>query len=456
MPDYQKTNTLIVFSESFEGRDYLRNRVNEYGFNAVCFEKEVICFDNFKSLAPKIVIAQTDSRQVVWRFIFSICAMGLDSPLLIVSDNIKAEAFSMNGVEISLHFTTIRSQGDRLSEIIPDIIENQQNTGYKAHIPLFLGEAAAIEEIRSMLPSIANSLDPVLIIGEQGTGKELLVRSIAGISKDESLIIKIDCGELHPQMMINGWLERLIATESDSKPVTIFFDGIHLMSKEIQAEILLIMEEADNWKTSQNATKPRDIRIFAASEVIIEDLVRNGEFRKDLFYRLNVIPIHMPPLRDRKEDITLLMDYFIINAGAASKKCIMIPSHKTRDSLYLYHWPGNVEELKTYMGRISTDGNESCIFANNNIPKVRKNTREYFLKSASVEDLPKPNEIKNFLPDMQDLSLKGICEKFVSRTEKKLMQKALETTNWNRKKAAELLNISYKSMLNKMKAYDIV
>ncbi len=456
MPNYQQANTLVIYSESFEGRDYLRNRLNDYGFNAVCFEKEAICFDNFKSLAPKIVIAQTDSSQVVWRFIFSIYAMELDSPLLIVSDNIKAETFSTNGVEIPLYCTTMNSQGDRLIEIIPDILENQQNAGGNTYLPLFLGEAAAIKEIRSMLPSIADSLDPVLIIGEQGTGKELLVRLIAGISKNENLFIKIDCGELKPEMLINGCLERLIATESDSKPVTIFFDGIHLMSKEIQAEILLILEEADNWKTSQNITKPRDIRIIAASEVIIEDLVRNDEFRKDLFYRLNVIPIHMPPLRDRKEDITLLMDYFVIKAGAGNKKCIMIPSHKARDALCLYHWPGNVEELKTYMGRVSIDGNESCIFANNNIPKVRKNTREYFIKSASVEDLPKPNEIKSFLPDMQDLSLKGICEKFVARTEKKLMQKALETTNWNRKKAAELLNISYKSMLNKMKAYDIV
>ncbi len=308
-----------------------------------------------------------------------------------------------------------------------------------------------------MLPSIADSLDPVLIIGEKGTGKELLVRLVAaGNTKDENFIIKIDCGELHPEMLSNGWLDRLIISESDSKSITIFLDGIHLMPMEIQAKILLIMERADNWKTQENATKPRDIRIIAASEVMIEDLVRNGEFRKDLFYRLNVIPIHMPPLRDRKEDITLLMDYFIIKAGAAIKKCIMIPSHKVRDSLYLYHWPGNVEELKTYMRRVSITGNESCIFANNNIPKVRKNTREYFFKTASVEDLPKPNEIKSFLPDMQDLSLKGTCEKFVSRTEKKLMQKALETTNWNRKKAAQLLNISYKSMLNKMKAYDIV
>jgi len=125
--------------------------------------------------------------------------------------------------------------------------------------------------------------------------------------------------------------------------------------------------------------------------------------------------------------------------------------------MYRYHWPGNVEELKTYMRRISMAGNESCILANSIMPKVRsKNTREFFLNSSCLDELPKHHEIKSFLSDTSELSLKYICEEFVSRTEKRLMQKALESTNWNRKKAAKLLDISYKSMLNKMKTYDIV
>lgn len=149
------------------------------------------------------------------------------------------------------------------------------------------------------------------------------------------------------------------------------------------------------------------------------------------------------------------MDHFIIRAAAGSKKSIIIPSRQARDSLYMYHWPGNVDELKTYMDRIVAEGNEECIFANRNLPQAKTDLRGYFLQSAGVENLPKPHEIKNSLSDLRDMSLKKVCEEFVTRTEKKLMKKALESTNWNRKKAAELLNISYKSMLNKMKAYDI-
>ena len=164
----------------------------------------------------------------------------------------------------------------------------------------------------------------------------------------------------------------------------------------------------------------------------------------------------MPPLRDRKADIPLLMDYFLIRACAAGQRSMLIPSQKALDALYLHHWPGNVDELKTYMQRVAAAGNESCIFDNYRIPKPRKNSLEYFLKAAGGEDLPKIHEIKSSLTDMRNLSLKKVCEEFVARTEKKLMQKALESTNWNRKKAAQLLNISYKSMLNKIKVYDII
>jgi DNA-binding NtrC family response regulator len=246
-----------------------------------------------------------------------------------------------------------------------------------------------------------------------------------------------------------------LAKDAASKPATLFFSNIHLVSKEIQSEILLVIERADIRQTRQKTAMSRDARIIAACEPVIQERLKADGFRKDLYYRLNVIPIHVPPLRDRKDDISLLMDYFTIKFCADNQKSIMIPSQKVRDALYLYQWPGNVDELKTYMRRIAAAGNEACIFDNYHIPKPRKNTREYFFKSAGAENLPNIHEIKSSLTGMQDMSLRKVCEEFVMRTEKKIMQKALESTNWNRKKAAQLLNISYKSMLNKMKAYDI-
>lgn len=455
MQKLNSTDNIIIFSETLDGRDYLRNWILRIGLNAVCFEKEAICFDNFKSISPKIVIVQTEKNQIVWRFICAAHAMRLVCPVLIVSESLNADAYLNHHGGQYKDSEAEHSAIDALMKQILELFNGAQVVHRGTHLPLLVGEAGAIRKIRSQLPSIAESCDPVLITGETGTGKELLVRLIDRLAKDDRNLVKIDCRELKPEMLINGWLDTALANDAESKPATLFFDNIHLISKEIQSEILMVIDRVDIRYTRQKAAMWRDVRIIAACEPVIQERLKAGGFRKDLFYRLNVIPIQVPPLRDRKDDISLLMDYFTIKFCADNQKSIMIPSQKARDALYLYHWPGNVDELKIYMRRIATAGNESCIFDNYHIPKPRKNTREYFFKSAGADNLPNIQEIKSSLPDMQDMSLRKVCEEFVARTEKKLMQKALESTNWNRKKAAQLLNISYKSMLNKMKTYDI-
>ena len=451
-----KPNSAIVFSKSPLERDFLRSRISELGLNTVCFENEAICFDNIKPITPKIVIIQTNSKQVAWRFIFAICASGVICPLLVVSASLKISEFSDNGVELPIYLMPNQLSDDRLKLSIMEIISNTNGKREKEFPQFFLGQNEKISQIRTMLPSITASQDSVLVIGESGTGKELLARLIGRSASSGNLFIKVDCGGLTPSMLTNEWYKRIAAIKSESKSVILLLDRIHLVSKQIQAEILLAMEESGSRKGWYETRQPINVRFLATSELPVEALVSEGRFRKDLFYRLNVIPIFIPPLRERKEDISLLMDYFIIYAAASSDKFVTIPSQRARDTLYLYDWPGNVQELENYMQRVCANGNESCILANNHMPKVKRNTREYFLKSAGTEHLPDPHQIKSLLPDSDELPLRRICEKFVARTEKKLMQKALESTNWNRKQAAKLLDISYKSMLNKMKAYDII
>ena len=453
MSGYHRVNSAIVFSRSLEVRDYLRDRTKVCGLNTVCFEKEAICFDNFRSIAPSVIIVHTDSLEVVWRFIFTTHTLDMNADLIIVSDAVKADAFVSYDIATPLYFTSISNPRVPLDRMLLKLVGNLNKSMFDVRTPFFLGDTQAIKKIRSMLPGLVASVDPVLVTGEEGTGKELLARLIAGRSGGGNAILKIDCSALQPEILIQDWLEEVMNTHVAARPVIIFLDGIHQISKRIQAEILLVLERASQWDSGINNSGA--IRIISSTKVPMAELLRTGEFREDLGYRLNVIPIHMPPLRDRKEDIDLLMDYFIIRAQVSRNKGFMIPSSKARKALRLYHWPGNVKELKTYMQRVAMTGSESCIFDNNTIPKIRKNSLEYFLETANTEGLPKIHEIKSSLSQMRDLSLKGVCEEFISRTEKNLMRKALETTNWNRKKAAELLNISYKSMLNKMKAYDI-
>jgi two-component system response regulator AtoC len=450
--------TAIIFSAALDARNYLREQVQDFGLKAICFEKEAICFDNFGSIQPKFVIAETDAMEVIWRFIFALHASRVSAPLLIVSEQRKDLYQSFKNFHFPVYSIAINRLGNyifkKLVTAADNVVQNDVFTN-RERFPLFIGQSDAVTYIQSMLPSIIESRDSVLITGEQGTGKELLARQMVAMSQNEKTFVKIDCRLLKPELLVNGWFQTNLGNGNGAKPTTIFLDHIDQLSPACQAEMRLLIEASRRARNGSKVKKRNNIRFVASSEYPIESMVEKGAFRKDLFYRLNVIPLAIPPLRNRKEDISLLMDHFVIEACSKMEKCVMVPTQQAREMLYMYNWPGNVKELQNQMWRVAESGSEECLSANTNIPKVSKDTREYMFNILGQAELPKSSEIKNHLPAVKNLSLKGICDEFVSRTEKKLMKKALETTNWNRRKAAEILNISYKSMLNKMKAYDI-
>lgn len=447
--------TVSVYSESINERDRLRSQIISCGLKAICFERENTCIDNIKSIQPELVIVQTESISSCWRFLWSMHLNGLRSPMLIISQHLKPELFMGSGYGFNVHILKGPFNGDALVSKIEQL-KRIQYPDKKLRPNHLIGQSEQIKRIKAMLPNIAQSLDSVLIVGERGVGKELLSRQIAEASIANNAIVKIDCKAIEPKFLVNGAIKEVSEQISQSGMITIILDGIHRASLEIQADLLLLVEETRKHRVGSDAVKNSGARFIATSEYGIEDMVGNGAFRKNLFYRLNVIPVKMPSLRERIEDIPLLMDYFIIEACTKNNKCIAIPSQKARELLRMHNWPANIDELKRYMYRVSADGHEGCLFDNNRFNGMPRSSGETLFKAASLCDLPKSYEIKDFIPTAKSLSLKSICDEFVSKTEKKLLKKALETTNWNRKNAASLLNISYKSMLNKMKVYDII
>lgn len=466
MTETRANRTIVIFSKVASERDHLRNIVVANGGTAFCFEGETTCFDNLHSINPDAVLALTDSESLVWRFIFAIHALAIDSAFLVFSDLLKNKSFGVPGLEAEVRSISDQFQDVGLFLTIDETIINRTDTDRSNRQPLFIGETDAVKTIRSKLPGLMTAKEPLLITGESGTGKELLARIIACGTNGAHGVIKVNCAELGTEISTREglWSFSFIDEENNffeddtqaSQPITILLDKINNLRDDIQAEILLLLDGEVKSATKLDRNWSDSVRFIATSEERLEPLVRRGRFRKDLYYRLNVIPIHIPPLRQRVNDIPLLLDYFAIETCAKTKKSFIISTEATKESLCIYGWPGNVDELKQMMQRMAITGNESFVFAKNGIERVRKYSQEYLLKTIDIAALPDSMDIKNLLPTMKNLSLKRICEKFASKTEKKLMQKALETTNWNRKKAAALLNISYKSMLNKMKMYEII
>ena len=457
---------IIVFAKNSSERDYLRNSLAPMEKSIVCFENEAICFDNLNSINPHAILARTDSTAVAWRFIFALHALNLDCRLFIISNLLDASQFRFQGLSLSLRSVPETVDGQALMRQIASDTTPNSEADATSQNGLLVGYSQAIKSINDMMPSLMRSSDSVIITGEAGTGKEMLARLIANHRKGESAFVKLDCsqytekstkaGRANEQRYAQDILDIFNNSDYSNKPVTILLDKIHCLKKNAQSKFLLFLDGEINGSGKSNGARAKRVRFIATSEVDIAELVKRNRFRKSLYYRLNVIPIFMPALKERKEDIPILVDHFCITACAKLKRSFIIPSTRSIEKLLDYEWPGNVDELRGTIIRVASSGDETHILTHSGIKKRVNRTGQLLYPNFDMEVLPNSMEIQSCLQGLGNSSLKNICDKFVCRTEKSLLQRALVTTNWNRKKAAALLNISYKSMLNKIKMYEIV
>ena len=324
--------------------------------------------------------------------------------------------------------------------------------------PSIIGNSPEIVKIKEMIPDLSNSREPVLLKGEKGTGRELVAKVIQYQSeRKNNPFVKVNCSAL-----TNGISKSELLGKNDSpfkdlnqlengiftvaNTGTLFLDEIGQLPAAYQAELLLLVEENGALKPETGANENVDVRIIASTNNDVETLVDKGVFLKNLFYRLNVISIKIPPLRHRLEDIPFLADFFAEKYCAELGKSHFRLSRKTKNTFFSYHWPGNVLELENLVKGAVALGNEDSIISQLD---TQNKINEYTYNFAELTDL------KKHIKGSGDLPLKDICREINAQAEKKLMKQALERTNWNRKKAATMLSISYKSLLNKIKAYNL-
>ena len=455
---------VIVFATSLPERDYLRSLFPSSNSGVLTFEKEGICFDNLRSVNPRAIIVRTDARAVAWRFVFATHALKATARLIMLSNELDGSQFNLYGLNGQVKWLTCRYGDNGFLQTFGRTLSSEIDTEAPTSSNLFVGETEAVQRINAMLPSLRQANDPVLITGEAGTGKEHLARLIAGGSPETLMFVKIDCAALQSEKAAPckplerspdaSFVKTLDRFGASSSRATILLDKIDRLGRDAQGEMLMLLENHSSGCVDHSA---RTVRFIATTDADLQHLVNCNGFRKELFYRLNVIPVHLPPLRERAGDIPLLSDYLSICACDAMQQGFMFLKEKAMERLRAHPWPGNIDELESVIRRFITSGEEREIPGFGDTPAPGPKSRENLLYQAMVAET-EPNflEIRSCLPVLGDFSLKHICEKFAFQTEKRLMQKALETTNWNRKKAAALLNISYKSMLNKMKLYEIV
>jgi two-component system response regulator HydG len=283
-----------------------------------------------------------------------------------------------------------------------------------------------------------------LILGESGTGKELVANAIHQNSKRKNNpFIKVNCAALpetlleselfgHEKGAFTGAAMQKKGRFAHAHTGTIFLDEIAEMSPGTQVKILRVLQEQEFEPLGSSKPLKVDIRIIAATNRVLEDEIENGNFREDLYYRLNVVSIKIPLLRERKDDILLLADYFLKKYSDKNKKMIKGFAPRTIDLLMRHPWPGNVRELENAVER-------SVILA-----------REEVLSPEYLPDAIKELE-KETSGDSQGFS----SGQSLKEVEKQMIVRTLEETNGNRTHAAEILGISRRTLQLKLKKYDI-
>jgi DNA-binding NtrC family response regulator len=327
---------------------------------------------------------------------------------------------------------------------------------FPTYCPLIIGSSPEILKIKKMITDIGLADEAVLIQGERGTGKELMARFIHLKSRrHQGPLVKISIPQLQADFFENQLLmledpqERQKGIFAAAHQGTLLLEEIGEMPLEPQATLLKMIDEAGIFKPADDAF---DVRIIATSGRDLAALVDSNKFRMDLFYRLNVIRLDIPPLRHRLEDISALTDFFTDKFCIESGRSHFQLSEKMKSLLAFYHWPGNIQELEDLIKRIVVDD------AGDTVAKKLRVHKKYRAISDSYEDietLAGLNDVKKHVRDLNKISLKKIGGIFLERAEKKLVKKALDSTSWNRKRAAKLLDISYKSLLNKIREYGL-
>ena len=299
-----------------------------------------------------------------------------------------------------------------------------------------IGQDERMNKVFDLISSFADSDGAVLIQGESGTGKELVARAIYRLSprKDQPFVV-IACAAIPPTLVeselfgyhkgaFTGALRTTLGKLEIANKGTVFLDDIDTLDVNMQAKLLRVIQEKEFERLGSTKVIKLDVRFLAASNKDLTQLIQAGAFREDLYYRLNVLPIHLPPLRQRKKDIPLLIDHFLrVNAERSGKPAKSFSKEAVK-TLVEYDWPGNVRELQNLVERCFTISRESVIQ----------------LQDISILSVTKPK--------IDGLSLKDAVDAF----EQEYINEVLESVHGNRTQAASILGVHRNTLLSKLGA----
>lgn len=328
-----------------------------------------------------------------------------------------------------------------IKEALDKSIKRDELIGKTSPFSEIIGKSKAMQEVFYVMQMVAESNANVLITGESGTGKELVARAIHknSLRKSKPFVI-VDCTTIPENLLeselfgyekgaFTGAVERKIGLIELANEGTVFLDEIGELPLSLQKKFLRFIQEREIQRIGSTQRIKVDVRVISATNRDLEKLVKEGSFREDLYWRLNVVRINLPPLRDRKDDIPLLVNYFLNKFSKENNKPIPQLEPEVMDALLNYDWPGNIRELANVIERAVVLSPSGLISIKHLPRRIQENTKWITTKENTLNLL---------------------------EVEKSLILKALNSTGWNQTKAAEILGISRKQLRTKMKHHGLL
>lgn len=441
--------SILLIEDDRLMRVSLEDALGGAGYDVMSFETGAEALNALKSGSFDIVVTDFRLPDMDGFNIVKEIAGHRDSPVIVMTaygtikdavEAMKLGAFDYITKPFALdEFLLLVERALELKRLREENIRLRKDLNRYLHAPNIIGESSAMKKVFSLIEKVSATDSTVLILGESGTGKELAATTIHYQSRRrDKPLIKVNCAALpeglieselfgHEKGAFTGALKRKPGRFELAGGGTIFLDEIGDLPISTQAKILRVIQEREFERIGGTVTLTVDVRIIAATNKNLEEEVRAGRFREDLYYRLNVIPILLPPLRERKEDIPGLIEFFTEKYGKKLSRDVRF-SGEAVDLLVAYEYPGNIRELENII--------ERCI-------------------TLSIGDVIGGDELPSFIraetPGERSLLLSDIA----SEAEKAHIIRVLRITQGSKTKAAEILGISRKTLWEKMNALGI-
>jgi DNA-binding NtrC family response regulator len=396
------------------------------------------------------------------------------------ADDYIAKPFEPKDLEVRINKVLEKQQ------IVNEVSQLRDQVRRQSDFSMLFGTSPKMEDVKNTIEQVADTNATVLIRGESGTGKEVVARMVYGnSSRRERAFVKVNCAAIPHELLeselfgyepgaFTGANRQKLGKFDQANNGTIFLDEISEMHPALQAKLLHVLQDGEFARLGGKRDIAVDVRVLAATNKPLERAVEEGMFREDLFYRLNVVTVHIPPLRERREEIPIFLDFFLRKYSEYYGKNPPAFSDYAVSRMMEYTWPGNIRELENLVKRYVIVGNEPQI--------IRElSTHKPILSSLSGTSplwgnrdasrgpngpLANPHEVQppaSVFPPVAAAGAKGdgdmpslleIGKRAAMMAEREAIERVLAQTRWNRRQAAKILKISYKALLNKLKVIE--